>query len=102
MAYQIIHIVTCDCCGRSWKAESFKTVHEKVETVEFKMPSGISSLQLCEECCLEAGNAVRNVYEYMVDGKSDISVRGYRSYNSYSFNNKPIDLDVKEEAEGNV
>ena len=99
MSYQIIHIVKCDCCGRSWKSESFKAVNDKVESVEFRTPGGTSSLQLCEDCCLDAGNAVRNIYEYMADGKNDVSVRGYRSYNRYAFNDDPIDLDVVEEDE---
>lgn len=98
MGYKIMHIAKCECCERSWLSEDFRVVTEKMEHIEFNMPGGTSSLYLCEDCSLDVKNAIRNIYDCVKAGKSDISVRGYRDYERHASEyDDPIDLDTLEE-----
>lgn len=90
MGRKVVHIVTCDCCGRAWQSESFKTVNDIVKTYEFNQDK---RLVLCEECGSDAEKAIDTIYCLICEGKSDITVYGYEEYSRTS--KKIVNLDVE-------
>ena len=89
MGHKIIHIVACDCCGRSWQSSSYNKVKDYVDTLELHTSTGAESLVLCRECNKGANFAIRSVYGALKAGKPDISIHAYHGDNEPEL----IDLD---------
>ena len=92
MGRKVLHIATCDCCGRAWQSESFNKVEDKFKTYEFNN-SGVKPLVLCKECGTDVEKAVETIYHFICEGKTDITLYGYEEYGRTS--KKIINLDVE-------
>lgn len=74
MGHKLIHIATCDCCGRSWQSSSYNKVKDYVDTLALHTSTGNKTLVLCQDCYDFANYTIESLYGSLRAGKYDISL----------------------------